>query len=118
MIKCKILKTNPPADRKDLFYIIFVTLYLCGCAVTQQNKLLRRGIEREFEIIGEAMNGILKEDKTIQIESTKKIIGLRNWIIHGYNKVDDAIIWGIIVKHLPKLKIEIYNLLDNENDKR
>lgn len=84
----------------------------------QQNKLLRRGIEREFEIIGEAMNGILKEDKTIQIESAKKIIDLRNWIIHGYDKVDDAIIWGIIVKHLPKLKIEIDNLLDNENDKR
>ena len=64
------------------------------------------------------MNGILKEDKTIQIERAKKIIGLRNWIIHGYDKVDDTIIWGIIVKHLPKLKIEIDNLLDNENDKR
>ena len=84
----------------------------------QQNKLLRRGIEREFEIIGEAMNRILKEDNTIQIESAKKIIGLRNWIIHGYDKVDDAIIWGIIIKHLTKLKTEIDNLLDTDNDKR
>jgi len=61
----------------------------------QQNKLLRRAIERELEIIGEATNRILKFDKDIQIENARLIIDTRNWVIHGYDKVDDVVIWGI-----------------------
>ena len=76
-----------------------------------ENKMLRRAIEREFEIIGEAMNQIDKLDKNITISSKAKIISMRNRVIHGYDKIDNEIIWGIIVKHLPKLKIEIANLL-------
>ena len=80
----------------------------------QQNKLLRRGIEREIEIIGEATNRILKLDETIQIENARQIIDTRNCVIHGYDKVDDVIIWGIIINHLPKLKIEIVKLLESD----
>lgn len=77
----------------------------------QENKLLRRGIEREIEIIGEAMNRILNLDSSIKIVSARKIIDTRNWVIHGYDKVDDVVIWGIISNHLPKLKYEIEKLL-------
>ncbi len=77
----------------------------------ENNKLLRRGIEREIEIIGEAMNRILKIDPTIQIENARQIVDTRNWVIHGYDKVDDVVIWGIVSKHLPKLKEEIETLL-------
>lgn len=80
----------------------------------QENKLLRRGIEREIEIIGEAANRILKIDKNIQIKSARQIIDTRNWVIHGYDKVDDVVIWGIVTKHLPKLKKEIEELLEKE----
>jgi uncharacterized protein with HEPN domain len=73
----------------------------------QNNKLLRRGIEREIEIIGEAMNRISKIAPEIQIENARQIIDTRNWVIHGYDKVDDVVIWGIISNHLPKLKKEI-----------
>lgn len=73
----------------------------------QNNKLLRRAIEREIEIIGEAMNRALIEDPNLEIENARKIVDTRNWVIHGYDKVDDVIIWGIISKHLPKLKEEI-----------
>ncbi|MCW3787305.1 HepT-like ribonuclease domain-containing protein [Plebeiibacterium sediminum] len=73
----------------------------------QNNKLLRRAIEREIEIIGEAMNRALNEDPDLEIENARKIVDTRNWVIHGYDKVDDVIIWGIISKHLPKLKEEI-----------
>ncbi len=73
----------------------------------QNNKLLRRAIEREIEIIGEAMNRALIEDPDLEIENARKIVDTRNWVIHGYDKVDDVIIWGIISKHLPKLKKEI-----------
>ncbi len=78
----------------------------------QQNKLLRRGIEREIEIIGEATNRLLKLDDTIYIENARQIVDTRNWVIHGYDKVDDVVIWGIISNHLPKLKIEIEKLLE------
>lgn len=80
----------------------------------QENKLLRRGIEREIEIIGEAINGILKIDQSIKIENARQIVDTRNWVIHGYDKVDDVVIWGIVSNHLPKLKNEIEKLLENE----
>lgn len=75
------------------------------------NKLLRRGIERELEIIGEATNRILKLDDNIDIPHSRRIVDLRNWVIHGYDKVDDVIIWGIISKDLPKLKEQIDKLI-------
>ncbi|HPN18062.1 MAG TPA: DUF86 domain-containing protein [Chitinophagales bacterium] len=77
----------------------------------QNNKQLRRAVERELEIIGEALNRILKIDATIEIENSRRIVDLRNWVIHAYDKVDDYIIWGVLVVHLPKLKIEIEKLL-------
>ena len=75
------------------------------------NKLLRRGIERELEIIGEAANKILKLEPDFPIDDARKIVDLRNWVIHGYDKIDDVIIWGIIVKQLPILKKQVDNLL-------
>jgi len=71
------------------------------------NKLLRRAVEREIEIIGEAIHRALKHDPDLQIENTRRIVDTRNWVIHGYDKVDDVIIWGIVVNHLPKLQQEI-----------
>jgi len=80
----------------------------------QQNKLLRRGIEREIEIIGEAVNRILKIEPDFNLENARQIVDTRNWVIHGYDKVDDVVIWGIISKHLPKLKHEIEDYLNKE----
>ena len=77
----------------------------------QNNKLLRRGIERELEIIGEAANRLLKIDSTIKIDNVRKIVDLRNWVIHGYDKIDDVIIWGIISKQIPLLKMQVDELL-------
>jgi len=52
----------------------------------QNNKLLRRGIEREIEIIGEAMSRILRIDPDFRIENSRQITDTRNWVIHGYDK--------------------------------
>ncbi len=79
--------------------------------VYMANKMLRRAVEREFEIIGEAMSRIEKLDPSIGISGKKQIISMRNRVIHGYDKIDDEIIWGTIVRHLPILKLEIGNLL-------
>lgn len=75
------------------------------------DKMLRRAIEREFEIIGEAMSRIEKLDSTLNISSKRQIISMRNRVIHGYDKIDNEIIWGTIVRHLPTLKLEIQDLL-------
>lgn len=79
--------------------------------VYMSNKMLRRDVEREFEIIGEAMSRIDKLDSNIEISSKRQIISMRNRVIHGYDKIDNEIIWGTIVRHLPALKIEIDHLL-------
>jgi uncharacterized protein with HEPN domain len=80
----------------------------------QNNKLLRRGVEREIEIIGEAMNRIMKIAPEIEIEHARQIVDARNWVIHGYDKVDDVVIWGIVSIHLPKLKKQIEDYLAKE----
>ena len=80
-------------------------------SIYMSDKMLRRAVEREFEIIGEAMSRIEKIDSTIEISSKKQIISMRNRVIHGYDKIDNEIIWGTIVRHLPTLKKEIDDLL-------
>jgi uncharacterized protein with HEPN domain len=80
--------------------------------VYMADKMLRRAVEREFEIIGEAMSRLEKLDSTIEISGKRQMISMRNRVIHGYDKIDNEIIWGTIVRHLPTLKLEIDNLLD------
>jgi uncharacterized protein with HEPN domain len=80
--------------------------------VYKSNKMLRRSVERELEIIGEAINRIDKIDASLVIGGKRQITGFRNRIIHNYDNIDNEIVWGIIVKHLPLLKEEITRLLD------
>lgn len=78
----------------------------------QKDLRTKRAVERNIEIIGEAMNRILKLDETIAITSSRKLVDVRNRIIHGYDSVSDEVIWGIVVKHLPVLKKEAGILLE------
>jgi uncharacterized protein with HEPN domain len=71
----------------------------------------KRAVERNIEIIGEAMSRILKEDNHIQISNSRKIVDVRNRIIHGYDSVSDDVIWGIVIKNLPVLQKEVEVLL-------
>ena len=76
------------------------------------NLVLKRAVERDLEIIGEAVNRILKYDPKFQIQNSKGIIGLRNQIIHAYDNISDENIWAIIVKHIPALKEEINSIIE------
>jgi len=78
-----------------------------------QNDLkTRRAVERNIEIIGEAMNRILQKDGSLELSNSRKIVDTRNRIIHGYDSVSDDIIWAIVISHLPILKLEVEQLLD------
>jgi len=79
----------------------------------QKDIRTKRAVERNIEIIEEAMSRILKESNSLEITNSRKIVDVRNRIIHGYDTVSDDIIWGIIIKYLPVLKVEIESLLRN-----
>ena len=70
----------------------------------------KRAVERNLEIIGEAMKRILEKDSNLKLTNARRIVDTRNRIIHGYDSVSDDVIWGIIINHLPKLKEEISEL--------
>ena len=72
--------------------------------------ILQRAVERDLEIIGEAIRKIVEEDPNIQISSSKNIIGLRNIISHAYDSVEPEMIWGIIQNNFPILADEIKRL--------
>lgn len=71
----------------------------------------RRAVERNIEILGEAMNRILKTDPEFNIANARRIVDTRNRVIHGYDTVSSSIIWAIAVRELPKLREEIVGLL-------
>lgn len=73
---------------------------------------LRRAIQMDISIIGEATNRILKLNPAIEISSSKRIVSARNYMIHGYDSLNHEIIWGIVVKHIPILKKEVERLLE------
>ncbi len=83
----------------------------------QDNLLLRSGVERQLEIIGEALNQASKIDPTLAEEITgfRQIINLRNVIIHGYASIENETIWGILQNDLPALHEQVRKLLDEKN---
>ncbi len=79
------------------------------------NMILLRAIERDLEIIGEAVRKILDINPNIFITDAKKIIGLRNIIAHAYESIDAEILWGIIQKNIPVLSQEVQKLKQSQD---
>ncbi|MDE6264403.1 MAG: DUF86 domain-containing protein [Paramuribaculum sp.] len=75
---------------------------------------LKRAVERNITIIGEAMNRLLKIVPEIQVTAARSIVDTRNYVIHGYDSVTDEIMWAIVVRHLPLLKQEVMQLLESD----
>lgn len=76
------------------------------------NSMLQDAVERNIEIIGEAMNKILSLEPSIEISNSRRIVDARNKIIHGYDEIENTQIWGIIINHLPKLQKEVEKFLE------
>lgn len=75
------------------------------------DEMYRCAVLLNVAIIGEAVGHILKINPQIGISSSRQIVSTRNYIIHGYDSLDNEILWGIVVNHLPKLKDEVLRLL-------
>lgn len=79
----------------------------------EHNLMLRSAVERQFEIIGEALNRaeVEQPDLTVAIPDLRRIVGLRNRIIHGYDSVDDQLLWQVVTTHVPTLARQLEQLL-------
>ena len=75
--------------------------------------LFRAAVERKFEVIGEALRRLSREDPetAAKITDAEQIIAFRNILIHGYAQVDDGIVWDILQTKLPTLILEVGTLL-------
>jgi uncharacterized protein with HEPN domain len=80
----------------------------------QKDLKTKRAIERNIEIIGEAINRLIRVEPQILITNARKIVDTRNRIIHGYDSVSEDIIWAIVVRDLPLLEKEIKLLIKAE----
>jgi uncharacterized protein with HEPN domain len=80
------------------------------------DELMQSAIGLQFIVIGEATKALSLLKEPITLHYSKEIIGLRNRIAHAYDSVDHIAIWNIVINHLPKLKLEVENLLNPKNE--
>ena len=85
----------------------------------REDDLLKSGVERKFEIIGEALNRIKRNNLQIldKIRDHRSIISFRNILAHDYNSVDHTIVWGIIEENLDNLYVDVVKLLEEAEQK-
>lgn len=78
----------------------------------QTDTLRQRAVERNVEIMGEAINQLLKHDSTIVLPNARAIIGTRNRVIHAYDNVTPEFLWSLVISHIPKLHEDVAALLE------
>lgn len=79
----------------------------------QSDELLRSAVERQFAILGEALNRFAQSEPGVAaaIPDLRRIVGFRNILVHGDASVDDRIVWGVMEKHLAPLRQTLDRLL-------
>lgn len=99
-------------------FVVYVTRDVAE-ADYQHNRMLRQSVERNFEIIGEAMRRLVQYDPaTAQgITGHTQIIAFRNILIHGYDQLDHSVVWRVIQRDLPLLLAEVAALLATIDDR-
>jgi uncharacterized protein with HEPN domain len=111
---------KPPEIRKYLFDMWqaceLLAQFSCGKTLNDYSSdaLLRSAIERQFEIVGEALSQAIKLDPDLahQISHSGRIIAFRNRLIHAYAALSNEVVWGVLEGNLPKLRGEIQQLLE------
>ena len=111
---------KPPEVRKYLFDIAeacsLIERFTAGKTFDDYvgDPLLRSGVERQFEIVGEALSRMLQlaPDLTPRITDAGRIVAFRNRLIHGYASVADEVVWGVVERNLATLERETQELLN------
>ena len=81
-----------------------------------RDEMLRAAVERQFEIIGEALSQLSKREpeSAKRIPDLARIVAFRNILIHGYATVDDQLVWGVLESQLPVLLQAVETMLDED----
>ena len=96
----------------------FFTDYPKRYDVFEKDRLRICAVERKTEIMGEAINRILKIDPKFPIPNAKAIINTRNRIIHAYDSVETEFLWGVVIRHNPFLKEDIQSLINTTTEQK
>lgn len=85
----------------------------------QADPMLRSAVERQFEIIGEALRRLSKEEPEIaaRVREHGRMIAFRNILIHAYAEVDHRIVWDILATKLPALRRDVESLLESQQSR-
>lgn len=81
--------------------------------IFENDVIFRKFVERNIEILGEAMNRILKIEPQINVTSARKIVDTRNYVIHAYDSLKPDILWAIVINHIPRLKKDILQIIQS-----
>ncbi|MGF1565434.1 MAG: DUF86 domain-containing protein [Flavobacteriales bacterium] len=76
-------------------------------AVYRNDTKTKKAVERNLEIVGEAVNRILMINPDFYLSKAKEIVGTRNRIVHGYDAISDEVFWSIVWRDLPVLRGEV-----------
>lgn len=79
--------------------------------VFEKDFLRRSAVERKTEIMGEAINRILKIERDFPLPNAREIINTRNRIIHGYDSVKPEFLWSLVIRHIPELKKDVQQIM-------
>lgn len=113
----------PPRDVRMYLFDIRVACeaingFVSGLTIEQckESLLLRSAVERQFEIIGEALRQATRQDPSLtgSFPETRQIVGFRNQLVHGYHLIEHDVVWGIIEADLPGLGRCVEELLSGE----
>ena len=90
---------------------LFFANYSNRFDVFSNDRLMIRAVERSVEIMGEAINRILKREPDFSLPNAKAIVQTRNRVIHSYEKVETEFLWGLVRRHIPELKKDVEQIL-------
>lgn len=85
--------------------------------VFTKDRLMIRAVERSVEIMGEAINRILKREPDFSLPNARAIVQTRNRVIHSYEKVENEFLWGLIKRHIPELKKDVERILSEYEER-
>jgi len=104
-------------DIRDAAAFVLEETRECDLAQYLENRLLRQAVERNFEIIGEALNRLRRADPETagRIGDTPRIVAFRNILAHGYDTIDHEIVWHLIRQDLPGLLEVVETILTQAN---
>lgn len=103
-IRLAIIEIEETVSSRGARYEVFLEDYV-----------FRKFIERNIEIMGEAVNRILKQHPDIAITNARRIVDCRNYVIHAYDTLTPETIWAVVINHIPLLKVEVDNLLSEDS---